>query len=192
MSYNISILYGSVRDNRQGIRAVKFIDKLLKHRGHTVTILDPIELELPFLNKMFKEYEPGTAPKNMQTIADALTDSDGFVVVTGEYNHSLPPALKNMLDHFQKEYFFKPSGIACYSAGQYGGMRAAVHLRAVLPELGTPTIPIIQGYPKISKILSEDGDAIEEYYIKSTNRFIDELEWYMAAFKAQKEKGTPY
>ena len=31
--------------------------------------------------------------------------------------------MKNLLDHFQTEYFFKPSAIACYSAGSFGGVR---------------------------------------------------------------------
>ncbi|MEQ8926255.1 MAG: NAD(P)H-dependent oxidoreductase [Fulvivirga sp.] len=193
MKFNVSILYGSVREGRLGIRAVKLLDNLLKERGHLTHVLDPEEIELPFLNKMYKEYERGNAPAAMQHIADALNDSDGFIMVTGEYNHSIPPALKNMLDHFQKEYFFKPSAIAAYSAGQYGGMRAAVHLRAILGELGTPSISTIQGYPKIQKIIDQEGKATEEYYIKSTNKFLDELEWYMEAMKVQREKkGTPY
>ena len=192
MSLTISILYGSVREKRLGIRAVKFIESLLKERGHEVIILDALQLPLPFLDKMHKEFEEGKAPANMQKIADRLNASDGFVVVTGEYNHSIPPALKNMLDHFQKEYFFKPSGIAAYSAGQFGGMRAAVHVRAILAELGTPSIPIIASYPTIQKVLHADGNAIEEYYIKSTNKFLDELEWYAEALKRQREEGLPY
>ncbi|QSE96434.1 NADPH-dependent FMN reductase [Fulvivirga lutea] len=192
MKFKVSILYGSVREKRLGIRAVKFIDNLLQERGHLTHILDPMEIELPLLNKMYKEYEAGSAPASMQHIADALNDSDGFIIVTGEYNHSIPPALKNMLDHFQKEYFFKPSAIAAYSAGQYGGMRAAVHLRAILGELGTPSISSIVGYPKVQKIFDEEGKPLEEYYIKATNKFLDELEWYMEALKAQREKGTPY
>ncbi len=191
MSLTFSILYGSVREKRLGIRAVKFIDSLLKERGHKVIILDPLELPLPFLDKMHKEFEKGQAPANMQKIADSLNASDGFVIVTGEYNHSIPPVLKNMLDHFQKEYFFKPSGIAAYSAGQFGGMRAAVHVRAILAELGTPSIPIIASFPKIQKVLDEEGQAIEEYYIKSTNKFLDELEWYAEALKSQRNKGLP-
>ncbi|HNP17241.1 MAG TPA: NAD(P)H-dependent oxidoreductase [Fulvivirga sp.] len=192
MGFTTSILYGSVRSNRKGIRAVKFLEKQLVGRGHKVHILDPLEIPLPFLDKMYKEFPEGEAPANMQKIADTLNDSDGYIIVTGEYNHSIPPALKNMLDHFQKEYFFKPSGIACYSAGQYGGMRAAVHVRAIMPELGSITIPVILGLPKISKIIDENGNAIDEYYIKATSRFLSELEWYQEALKVQRGKGLPY
>jgi NAD(P)H-dependent FMN reductase len=53
----------------------------------------------------------------MQRVAELLSAADGFVVVSGEYNHSIPAALKNLLDHFQSEYHYKPSGIVTYSAG---------------------------------------------------------------------------
>ena len=43
--------------------------------------------------------------------------ADAFVVVSGEYNHSISPALSNLLDHFLEEYFWRPSAIVCYSAG---------------------------------------------------------------------------
>ncbi|MTI38689.1 NADPH-dependent FMN reductase [Fulvivirga lutimaris] len=192
MALTFSILYGSVREKRQGIRAVKFIQKQVEARGHKAIVLDAKELPLPFLDKMYKEFDEADAPENMKTIANALNGSDAFIVVTGEYNHSIPPALKNMLDHFQKEYFFKPSGIAAYSAGQFGGMRAAVHVRAILAELATPSIPTMASYPKIQKVLDENGEAIEEYFIKSTNKFLDELEWYAEALKRQRTEGTPY
>lgn len=191
MALTFSILYGSVRENRQGIRAVRFIKSLVEARGHKAIVLDAKELPLPLLDKMYKELGDA-APENMKTIANALNSSDGFIVVTGEYNHSIPPALKNMLDHFQKEFFFKPSGIAAYSAGQFGGMRAAVHVRAILPELGSPTIPSMVSYPKISKTIEESGEPVEQYYIKSTNKFLDELEWYAHALKRQRAEGSPY
>ncbi len=192
MSLTISILYGSVRANRMGIRALKFMEKAIKARNHKVIILDALSLPLPFLDKMYKEFAEGDAPLNMQTIANALNESDAFVVVSGEYNHSIPPALKNMLDHFQKEYFFKPSGMVAYSAGQFGGMRAAVHLRAIMAELGSPTTPSIMSFPKIGKVLNETGETEEPYFEKAANKFLDELEWYAAAMKAQRAKGVPY
>lgn len=187
-----TLLYGSVRSERQGIKAARYFHEQLKNRGHKVHFIDPLENPLPLLDKMYKEYEPGEAPSIMEKIATQLKESDGFVIVTGEYNHSLPPALKNILDHFQKEYFFKPSAIVSYSAGRFGGVRAAVHLRVVLAELGTPSISINQAIPHIAKAFTDDGQPLEDYINKSSKRFLDEYEWYLKALKSQREKGLPY
>ena len=187
-----ALLYGSVRDKRQGIKAARYLDKQLKDRGHTVHFIDPLEYELPLLNKMYKEYKTDDAPEVMEKLASKLREADGFVLVTGEYNHSIPPALKNMLDHYQKEYFFKPSAIVSYSAGRFGGVRAAVHLRVILAELGTPSIPSLLPIPKVGKAFTDDGIAEEEFTDKSSKRFLDEYEWYLNAMKAQREKGLPY
>ena len=187
-----AIIYGSVRTDREGIRAAKFIHTQLNERGHRVHLIDPLEMPLPLLDKMYKEFQPGTAPQTMEMMARQLNEADGFVVVTGEYNHSVPPALKNLLDHFQKEYFFKPSGIVAYSAGRFGGVRAAVHLRVILAELGTPSIPIILPVPKVGQAFDTDGNTQDDFLKKSTTRFLDEYEWYLKAMKAQREKGTPY
>lgn len=187
-----ALLYGSVRSERQGIKAVRYFQQLLKDRGHRVHVIDPLESPLPLLDKMYKEYEKGKAPEMMEKIATQLIDADGFVVVTGEYNHSIPPALKNMLDHFQKEYFFKPSAIVSYSAGRFGGVRAAVHLRVIVAELGTVSIPSTQPIPKIGQAFTVDGQATEEYLNKSSKRFLDEYEFYLNALKAQRKLGLPY
>ncbi len=187
-----ALLYGSVRSDRQGIKAARYFEKQLKDRGHKVHFIDPIKYPLPFLDKMYKEFEKGKAPETIEKIASMLNEADGFVIVTGEYNHSIPPALKNMLDHFQKEYFFKPSAIASYSAGSFGGVRAAVHLRVILAELGTPSISIMQPIPKVGQAFSDDGTPTDERTNKSSKRFLDEYEWYLKALKAQREKGTPF
>ena len=39
-------------------------------------------------------------------------------------------ALKNTLDYFLEEYFFKPSAIISYSVGSFGGVSAGNHLQA--------------------------------------------------------------
>ncbi len=194
MKFHTTLLYGSVRHHRQGIKGARFLETQLKERGHDVTLIDPMEsqYQLPFLDKMYKEFQQGEAPENMERIAEHLRNSDGFVVVTAEYNHSLPPALKNLLDHFQEEYLFKPSAIACYSAGSFGGVRAAVHLRAVLGELGTPSISSMFPMPQVGKAFLEDGTPQEEAYYRRADRFLKELEWYEEALKQQREKGTPF
>lgn len=187
---NIAILYGSVRADRQGINAAKFIKQKLDDRNHEASIIDPLEFPLPFLDKMHKEYPSGKAPKMMETIHDILLKADGFVIVAGEYNHSIPPALKNMIDHFQSEYFFKPSAIVSYSAGTFGGVRVAVHLRAVLAELGMSSIPSTFPVSKIQDAFDEEGKAVDKVYDRRVVRFLDEFEWYLRALKNERDLAT--
>ena len=114
---NTAVIYGSARQGRQGIKAARFVVRKLEERGHTVTLVDSLEHQLPLLDLMYKEYDEGTAPKAMETVGEILKTADGFIVVSAEYNHSIPAALKNLLDHFQSEYLYKPSAIVTYSAG---------------------------------------------------------------------------
>jgi NAD(P)H-dependent FMN reductase len=192
MSLQFAVLYGSVRTERQGIRAARFIQRQLESRGHSATLIDPLEVRLPLLDRMYKEYAPDDAPLEMQRLAALYRAVDGFVIVSGEYNHGIPPALKNLLDHFLEEYFFRPSAIVCYSAGSFGGVRAAMQLRMTLAELGTVTIPSLFPVPKVQSAFDEDGTALDPSYDKRVQRFLDELEWFAQALKAARAAGTPY
>ena len=192
MKFNIAIIYGSVRHHRVGINGAKFLQNQLAKRGHEVHFIDPLAYPLPLLDKMHKEYDPGTAPKVMEELHNILTAADAFVVVSGEYNHSVPAALKNILDHFQREYFFKPSAVATYSVGPFGGVRVADHVRAILGELGMPAISSSFAMSKVGTAFDAEGNALEAAYETRVVRFLDELEWYAEAFKTQRQKGTPY
>ena len=192
MDLNVAIIYGSVRSERQGIKAAKYLYQKIEKRGIGVSLIDPMEYKIPFLDKMYKEYNAGEAPAKMQELHDIFAGADGFLIVSGEYNHSIPPALKNILDHFQSEYLFKPSAIASYSAGMFGGMRVAVHLRAVLAELGMLSISSIQPFPKVQDSLDDEGRPKNELIDPSANRFLDEFEWYLKALKTQRKHGTPF
>ena len=115
------------------------------------------------------------------------------MIVTAEYNQSVPPALKNLLDHFLEEYFWRPSSILSYSAGRFGGVRAAVALRTILAELGMPSLPSILAIPTIGKALAEDGTPAEPWIDKAAGRFLDEFEWYATALAAKrKAEKSPY
>lgn len=192
MTMKVAVIYGSNRTERQGIKAAKFISNKLKERGLDVDFVDTLVYSLPFLDKMHKEYPQGKAPEIMEKLHQILVDADGFIIVTGEYNHSIPPALKNLLDHFQTEYYFKPSGIVSYSAGAFGGLRAAVHLRAILAELGMSSIPSIFPVPNVQNAFNATGIASDENFNVWVIKFLDEFEWYMEAFKNQRQKGVPY
>ena len=192
MSLNIVALVGSVRSDRQGIKAAKYVERSLTDRGHAVTLVDPATLQLPMLDRMYKEYPKGQAPAPLEMLATLYRAADAFVVVSGEYNHSIPPALSNLLDHFLEEYFWRPSAIVCYSAGGFGGVRAAMQLRAMLCELGMPSIPSLFPIPRIQAAFDGDGRPAEESTARRFARFASELEWYAEAFRDRRSKGVPY
>ena len=187
MALKTAVIYGSVRSARQGIKAARFIVNKLEARGHEVVFVDALERQLPLLDRMYKEYDRGEAPETMEWIASVFREADGFIIVSGEYNHSIPPALKNLLDHFQREYHYKPSGIVTYSAGPFAGLRGLANLRAILGELGTPSIPTVFPVSKVQNAFDDDGQAKDEAYDDRVTAFLDEFEWYSRALRAARQ-----
>ncbi len=191
-SLSVAVLLGTVRRERMGIRAARLILRSLEARGHEAVLVDPMQTPLPLLDRMYKEYAAGTAPDLLQTLATLYRRVDGFLIVSAEYNHGIPPALKNLLDHFLEEYFWRPSGIVCYSQGPFGGVRAAMALRATLAELGMPSVPSLCPIPHIGKALDPEGEPTDPRTQKSLDRFLDEFSWYARALRRQRNQGTPY
>ena len=193
MSLNLVLIFGSVRTERRGTRALRFLERAFAERHHIVTTVDPVEHPIPLLDKMYKDYPKGAAPEALEKLASLYRQADAFVIVTGEYNHSMPPALVNLLDHFLEEYFWRPSAIVSYSAGPFGGVRAAVQLRAPLCELGMPSIPSVFPIPRVQEAFSEDGAPRDPGAVaRRFSRFASELEWYAAALKEARGRGVPY
>lgn len=190
MTLKTAVIYGSARRERQGIRAARFILRKLEERGHEVRLVDTKEYELPLLDLMYKEYDAGKAPAAMQAVGDILSAADGFVILSGEYNHSIPAALKNLLDHYQSEYLYKPSAIVTYSAGPFAGVRGLVNMRGIMAELGSPAIPSAFPVSQVWKAFDENGNALEEAYDKRVVKFLDEYEWYARALKREREGGN--
>jgi NAD(P)H-dependent FMN reductase len=192
MALKIPVLLGSVRRDRIGIRAARFIIAELAGRGHEPVLVDPMELDLPLLDRMYKEHPKGQAPANLERLAALYRAADGFMIVSGEYNNGIPPALANLLDYFLEEYFWRPSAILCYSAGRFGGVRAAMQLRMVLAELGMPSIPSILPISALQNAIAEDGTVLDQKAVGGAGKFIGEFEWYARAMAASRAAGTPY
>lgn len=194
----VAVLLGSVRSDRLGDRAAKWAISQLGKRGHEAVLVDAAALKLPILDRMWKEIrnDPPAGYKELhetlRPLAELYKRADGFCIVSAEYNNSVPPGLTNLIDYFLEEYFFRPSAIVCYSAGPFGGVRAAMQLRALLAETGMPSIPSLQPVPLIGTALSKDGLALTQALAEKSGKFFAEFDWYMRAMKAEREKGLPY
>jgi NAD(P)H-dependent FMN reductase len=188
----VPVLLGSVRPERQAIRAGRMVANALTAAGHEAALVDPLELRLPLLERTYSEYKKGEAPAGLDGLSALYRRADGFIIVSGEYNHGIPPALKNLLDYFLEEYFWRPSGIVCYSAGQFGGVRAAMQLRMTLGELGMPSIPTLLPIPRIAQALDTEGRPRQDWLASALSDFLAEFDWYARALKLGRAGGTPY
>lgn len=186
----IALFVGSVRRDRHGIKVSRWMEKKLLERGHTVFIIDPLELELPFLDRMYKEMDSPT--QKITNLQKMIKESDGYMPITPEYNHSTSAVLKNTLDYFLEEYFFKPSAIVSYSMGKFGGINACQHLRQIFAELGAPSISSSFSISDVHTVFDNNGNLLNADYDLRAKRFLDEFDWYVAAFKNQRANGTPY
>src|SRR5262249_24830356 len=98
-----------------GIRLAQFVVERLRRRREDVELIDAKAINLPMLDRMYKEYPRGEAPEPLERLARKIRDADGFVFVTGEYNWGVQPGLKNLTDHFLEEWFWRHAAIASYS-----------------------------------------------------------------------------
>ena len=186
----IAVIIGSVRSDRQGIKVARWIEKNLLNRNHTVFFIDPLELKLPLLDRMYKEMSHPS--EVLQTLRNQIKEADGYLPITPEYNRSTSSAMKNTLDYFLEEYYFKPSAIVSYSQGSFGGINATQQLRLVFAELGAPSIPSSFSIPRVHTVFSNDGKLLDESYDKRVVRFFEEFEWYIEALEKQRKMGVPY
>ncbi len=119
MSDKILVIYGSYRSDRQGIRLADYLVGALAARGASSELIDAKALDLPILDRMYKECPKGSAPPVLATLARKIRTADAFVFVAGEYNWGVQPGLKNLTDHFLEEWFWRSAAIASYSAGRF-------------------------------------------------------------------------
>jgi NAD(P)H-dependent FMN reductase len=194
MSNQILVFYGSYRSDRMGIRLARFVVERLQRRGVTVELIDAKAVNLPMLDRMYKEYPPGEAPDQLQGLASKIRAADGFVFVTGEYNWGVQPGLKNLTDHFLEEWFWRPAAIASYSAGRWSGVRAATAWHGTLCEMGMVVVsstiavgPIAQTLAADGAPMGEAGKALERAF----PRFADDLTWWAEAAKMQRQRKEP-
>src|SRR4051812_6883152 len=157
MTDRILVFYGSYRSDRMGIRLANYAVSALKARGNDVELIDAMSIGLPMLDRMYKEYAPGTAPAMLLGLAEKIVAADAFVFVAGEYNWGPQPGLKNLTDHFLEEWFWRPAAIATYSAGRFSGVRAGFTWHNTLSEMGMVVISSTLAVGAIGQALEADG-----------------------------------
>jgi len=187
MALDILILYGSYRRGRLGIRLVDYLLHGFAELGHRAELIDAKEIGLPMLDLRHSDYPPGQAPVAMSALAQRLSAADAFVFVAGEYNRGVQPGLKNLVDHYLKEFDRRPAAIASYSAGRFAGVNSHADWTVTLSAMGMTVIPERLSVGQIGDALDEagrpqgDGGAALD---RGFPKFADTLIWWTRAAQA--------
>jgi len=199
------VFLGSVRDStppkpaRLGERVAKACVNYLQQsfENAEVELIDPLDYSLDGVFKPHFSYHEKKVPEKLDTLAKKIEAADAYVMVSPEYNHSMSPALANLLNHFGASlYSYKPSAIVTYSAGQWGGARAAVNMRTFLAELGCLPVSAMIHVPKAQTVFEENGKFTQE--VEDTERWVgyfgrtlNQLFWWAEAAKKQRDELDP-
>ena len=189
MTLQFAVIYGSVRQTDRASRPHASSDTQLARRGHETTLVDRLEIRLPLLDRMYKEYPKGAAPRAGAAGA-ALSRGRRVRDRQRRIQSRHPASAEEPARPFPGGVFLPPLAIVCYSAGGFGGVRAAMQLRMTLAELGMVTIPSLFPVPKVQDAFDEAGQATDPGMERRAQRFLDELEWYARALPPERANGT--
>ncbi|MHB8352218.1 MAG: NADPH-dependent FMN reductase [Thermoplasmata archaeon] len=130
----IGIVLGSTRPGRIGDQVARWVLDHAKARPDaTYELIDVADYHLPLLDEPIPASAGKYSQPHTKVWAEKIAACDGFVFVTGEYNHGIPGALKNAIDFLFAEWNNKAAGFVSYGSG--GGIRAVEHLRGVMAEI---------------------------------------------------------
>lgn len=130
----IGIIIGSTRPGRNGAAVAKWVYDLSKKRADAeFELVDIADYNLPLLDEPYPAMMHQYTKDHTKAWSAKISEFDGFIFVTPEYNHSTSGALKNAIDYLSLEWNNKAAGFVSY--GSAGGVRAVEHLRLIAGEL---------------------------------------------------------
>jgi NAD(P)H-dependent FMN reductase len=157
----IAVIAGSTRPGRRSrIVSEWIVAQACSRPGISYQLIDLADYNLPLLDE---PAVPAIAQyRNEHTIAwsRAVSQYDGYVFVTPEYNHSISAALKNALDYLFVEWNDKAAAFASY--GSTGGIRAVQQLRTIASSLEMAHVR-----PQLSFSLFDDFDEAGAFIPRS-------------------------
>ena len=185
----IQIIIGSTRPGRVTDRMARWIAAEAKNLPNAdIEIVDLADYTMPYLDEpMSPQYNPDRKPNPQAKIwMDKLATADAYLIVTPEYNRSIPGVLKNALDYLDFQFAKKP--VALVGHGSSGGAQAVANLRGILSGLksfATPTTIYFVG--QAGELIDEAGNLSEQlksqpYGPQATLKAtLQELAWYANA-----------
>lgn len=160
--------------------------------GAAVTLIDLDMFPMPIMNEDL-EREHGI-PANALAFKKLLSESDGFLITSPEYNGFVTPLLKNCMDWASRSetpdekplsaFRGKTAAILSASPGSLGGLRSLSALRTLLTNLGVLVLPGQHAVSGADKAFDDEGRLKDSGNVASVKRVVRELVRVTSALKA--------
>ncbi|WP_202306318.1 NADPH-dependent FMN reductase [Dryocola clanedunensis] len=160
----IVTLLGSLRTGSFNAMVARTLPKIAP-AGMSVEALPSIK-DIPLYDADMQQDEG--FPQTVEAIAEQIRRADGVVIVTPEYNYSVPGGLKNAIDWLsrlpEQPLAGKPLLIQTSSMGAIGGARCQYHLRQILVFLDAMVMnkPEFMGGVIQNKVDTQTGEVVDQ------------------------------
>ncbi len=178
----LPIILGTNRKERKSVFVAEWLKReMSKNTDIETRLFDVKDFALPLddygtvINDAFPEWK------------EAIIRADGLVIVTPEYNHGYPGALKSVLDLLLKEYIHKSVALVGVSAGPWGGTRVVEAMVPMVRELGLTVTFSDLNFPFVQDKFDENGALLDKAYERRVSDFLAELVWMSRVLKWGRE-----
>ncbi|MDZ4793265.1 MAG: NADPH-dependent FMN reductase [Bacteroidota bacterium] len=183
-NYRFVAISGSLRKKSFNTMVVKVLQKLAPEN---IAIEQISIAAVPMYN--FDLYEK-VFPEPVEKLCTAIKTADALIIVTPEYNYSVPGVLKNVIDflskHTEKPFDKKAVGIISASPSLLGGVRAQYHLRQILVAINAMTMNVPEVViTEVNKKFDETGNLTDEKTKEFLRKFIEALAVHSSIFSSK-------
>jgi chromate reductase len=162
---NIVAIVGSLRKESYNMELAKTMEERYKGK---------LNIEIADIRSLphFDQDEENNPPQAVKDFKESIASADGVIIITPEYNWSIPGILKNAIDwtsRVDKVFINKPVMAVGVTPGMLGTVRAQMHLREILSSPGVQ-----------AKILPPGGNEVlinfaAQKFDEQSGRMVDEM-----------------
>jgi NAD(P)H-dependent FMN reductase len=192
----LQIIIGSTRPGRAAdLVAPWVIDRAQNHGAFDVEVLDLRDWPLPMFSETFQTVgdfnDPTYSSPLVRSWNKKIAEADAYLVITPEYNHSVPAVLKNAIDSVFVSFAFrnKPMSVVGYSGGISAGVRAIEHLAQIAVEAEMVPLRTVTVFPQVFEAFDERREPKNPVAEISLRTSLDDLEWWSDVLAAGRNKG---
>ena len=192
----LQIIVGSTRPTRAAERVFPWIaDQATQHGSFDVEVIDLRDWNLPFFQEHMGTIgdfaNPTYSEPTVKAWNDKLAEGDAYLVVTAEYNHSVPGELKNAIDNVFVSFALrnKPMAFVGYSGGIAAGTRAIEHLALIAVEAEAVPLRNSVLIPFVGDAFDADGQPVNPATTNALAIVLDDLSWWADALSHARAEG---